>query len=111
MSRYKLEAPFQEYRGKICKHSQVIYKQMYDTRYTSQICHPHEGGGTTAQLAHRAKFRQVRANVLALSTEEKRAYQAAFAKQSKYKALQGYIFAKEFAKLAIYMLCFILINL
>lgn len=111
MSRFKLEAPFQEYRGKICKHSQVIYKQMYDTRYTSQICHPHEGAGTSAQQAHRAKFRQVRANVLSLSAEEKRAYQVAFEKQSKYKALQGYIFAKEFAKLAMYMLCFILINL
>ena len=107
MSKIKLEAPFQEYRGKICKHSQVIYKQMYDTKYTSQICNPHEDNPTAAQQAHREKFKQVRAKVLALTEEEKNAYQKAFDKQDKYNALQGYIFAQEFAKLAMIILCLI----
>lgn len=105
MSQIKLEAPFQEYRGKICRHSQVIYKQMYDTKYTSQICNPYEGEPTEAPKAHREKFKKVRAKVLSLTAEEKAAYKAAFEKQRKYSALQGFIFAQEFAKLAI--ICFI----
>lgn len=104
MSRIKFEAPFQEYRGKICKHSNVIYKQVYDTKYTSQICHPHEGAATEAQEAHRTKFKQVRKNVLALTEEEKQQYATTFKKQQRYKSLQGYIFAKEFAKLSIIMI-------
>lgn len=74
MSQIKLEAPFQEYRGKICRHSQVIYKQVFDTKYTSQICNPHEGEPTEAQKAHREKFKKARAKVLSLTEEEKAAY-------------------------------------
>ena len=29
MSKIKLEAPFRQFRGKICKHSDIIFKQMY----------------------------------------------------------------------------------
>lgn len=106
MSQIKLEAPFQEYRGKICRHSQVIYKQVFDTKYTSQICNPYEGEPTEAQKAHREKFKKARAKVLSLTEEEKAAYKTAFEKQSKYHALQGFIFAKEFAKLAMICLMF-----
>ncbi len=108
MSKVKFEAPFQEYRGKICKHSQIIYKQMYDTKYTSQICNPHEDNPTAAQQAHREKFKQARANVLSLTEQEKEAYQEAFEKQNDYNSLQGFIFAKEFAKLTV-ILCLFLI--
>ena len=38
MSKIKLEAPFKAFRGKICKHSDIIYKKMKQTQYTSQIC-------------------------------------------------------------------------
>ncbi len=40
MSNIKLEAPFQAFRGKICKHSKIIFAQRGDTQYTSQICNP-----------------------------------------------------------------------
>ena len=40
MSKIKLEAPFRSFRGKICKHAQIIYKEMWGTKFTSQICHP-----------------------------------------------------------------------
>ena len=29
MSKIKLEALFRQFRGKICKHSDIIFKQMY----------------------------------------------------------------------------------
>ena len=29
MSKIKLEAPFRQFRGKICKHSDIIFKEMY----------------------------------------------------------------------------------
>ncbi len=38
MSKINLEAPFTAFRGKICKHSKIIFAQRGDTQYTSQIC-------------------------------------------------------------------------
>ena len=43
MSKIKLEAPFRQFRGKICKHSDIIFKQMYGETFTSQICNPYTG--------------------------------------------------------------------
>lgn len=48
MSQVKLEAPFLSFRGKVCKHSNIIYKEMYGTRFTSQICNPYTGAPSTA---------------------------------------------------------------
>lgn len=44
MSEYALEIPFWEFRGKICRHSQIIFKKVNGTRYTSVICNPYKGG-------------------------------------------------------------------
>ena len=99
MSKIKLEAPFREFRGKICKHSDIIYKEMYGTQFTSQVCNPYTGEPSAAQTAQRERFAQVKANVAALSSEEVAAYKEAFAKQRKYKTLQGYMLAQEMAKI------------
>ena len=99
MSKIKLEAPFRQFRGKICKHSDIIYKEMYGETFTSQICKPYTGEPSAAQIAQRERFAQAKANVQALSSEEVQAYKAAFAKQRKYKTLQGYMLAQEMAKL------------
>ena len=99
MSKIKLEAPFRQFRGKICKHSDIIYKEMYGETFTSQICNPYRGDPSAAQIAQRERFTQAKANVQALSSEEVQAYKAAFAKQRKYKTLQGYMLAQEMAKL------------
>ena len=99
MSKIKLEAPFRQFRGKICKHSDIIYKEMYGTQFTSQICNPYTGEPSAAQVAQKERFRQAKANVQALSTEDVAAYKEAFAKQRKYKTLQGYMLAKEMAKI------------
>ena len=99
MSKIKLEAPFRQFRGKICKHSDIIYKEMYGETFTSQICNPYTGDPSENQVAQRERFAQAKANVAALSSEEVSAYKEAFAKQRKYKTLQGYMLAKEMAKL------------
>ena len=99
MSKIKLEAPFRQFRGKICKHSDIIYKEMYGTQFTSQVCNPYTGEPSAAQTAQRERFAQAKANVAALSSEEVAAYKEAFAKQRKYKTLQGYMLAQEMAKI------------
>lgn len=100
MSKIKLEVPFQQFRGKVCKHSQIIFKEMYGTRFTSQICNPYKGAPSEAQTTHRQKFRDTTAAVqTALSDPQQRAaLQAEFAKQRKYRTLYGYAFAQQFKK-------------
>ena len=100
MSKIQLEAPFRQFRGKICKHSDIIFKEMYGTQFTSQICNPYTGEPSAAQVAQKERFRQAKANVQALSTEDVAAYKDAYKKYpGKYKTLQGYMLAKEMAKL------------
>ena len=100
MSKIKLEAPFRSFRGKVCKHSDIIYKEMYGTQFTSQICNPYTGEPSAAQVAQKERFRQAKANVQALSTEDVADYKDAYKKYpGKYKTLQGYMLAKEMEKL------------
>ena len=100
MSKIKLEAPFREFRGKICKHSDIIYKEMYGTQFTSQVCNPYTGEPSAAQTTQRERFAQAKANVAALSPGGVTAYKEAFKKHpGKYKTLNGYMLAKEMAKL------------
>ena len=99
MSKIKLEAPFRQFRGKICKHSGIIFKQMYGETFTSQICNPYIGEPSAAQQAQQTKMATASANVKALTPELRAAYQDAFKKQTKYKSLHGYMMAQELAKL------------
>ena len=100
MSQIKLEAPFTSFRGKICKHSDIIFKEMYGNQFTSQICNPRTKPYSEAELARQEKFAQVRAAMKALSEEQKAEYAAQFKKSpGKYTTLNGYIFAKEYEKL------------
>ena len=88
-----------EYHGKICMHSDVYFAKRNGTLYTGKICNPYTGEPSAAQTAQRTKFASARAAVKALTTEQKAAYKTAFKAQRKYKSLQGYIFAMEYAKL------------
>ena len=102
MSKINLEAPFQSFRGKICKHSKIIYAKRKDTQYTSQICHPRTKAFSQEELARQTKFATALANTataLADSTQ-KAAYETAFKAQSKYTTLRGFVIAQEYAKLA-----------
>ncbi len=100
MSVFSLEIPFREFRGKICRHSQIIYKAVNGTRYTSVLCNPYKGEPTEAQLAQRNKMRQAIANISQLSAADLAAYLASFKAQTRYRTLRGYMIAQEMLKLS-----------
>ena len=102
MSKIKLEAPFRSFRGKVCKHSDIIFKEMYGTKFTSQICNPYTGAPSAAQIAQKNKVATAAANIALLTQQELQAYATAFKKvkrEGKYKTLRGYMMAQEMAKL------------
>ena len=102
MSSIKLEAPFQAFRGKICKHSKIIFAQRGQTQYTSQICNPRTKAYSAEELARQQKFATAltNANTALADATQKAAYETAFKAQSKYKTLRGYVIAMEYAKIA-----------
>ena len=102
MSSIKLEAPVQAFRGKICKHSKIIFAQRGGTQYTSQICNPRTKAYSEEELARQQKFATAltNANTALADATQKAAYETAFKAQSKYKTLRGYVIAMEYAKIA-----------
>ena len=102
MSSIKLEAPFQAFRGKICKHSKIIFAQRKGTNYTSQICNPRTKAYSAEELARQQKFATAltNANTALADATQKAAYETAFKAQSKYKTLRGFVIAQEYARLS-----------
>ena len=102
MSKYNLEVPFTAFKGKICKHSKIIFAQRGQTQYTSQICNPRTKAYSEEELARQNKFKTAltNANTALADATQKAAYETAFKAQSKYKTLRGYVIAKEYEKLA-----------
>lgn len=100
MSKINYEAPFTAFRGKICKHTQIIYKQMGDTKFTSQICNPRTKPYSQDELARQTKFKTIQQQVdaILLDNEQLEPYATEFAKQKKYKRLRGFIFAQLYAQ-------------
>ena len=88
-----------EVHGKFSGDSEYYAAEKYGTRYTGKI------GEITVpptqnQLDAQQRFATARKNVVALSEEDKATYAAAFKKSpGKYKSLQGYIIAQEYAKI------------
>ena len=99
MAQVVYEDPIHHLSGKICKHSDIIFKQMYGETFTSQICNPYTGEPSVAQQAQQTKMATASANVKALTPEQRAAYKEEFKKQTKYKSLHGYMMAQELAKL------------
>ena len=101
MSKINLEAPFQSFRGKICKHSKIIFAQRGQTQYTSQICNPRTKDFSEAELARQQKFKTAitNANTAMADATQRATYETAFKAQNKYKSLRGYVIAKEYEKL------------
>ena len=100
MAKYDPIEMVKSYSGKICEHSDVYFAKKGKTLYTGKICNPRTKAFSAEELARQEKFRQTRAAVKALTAEQKTAYAEAFANQKKYSSLQGYMFAKEYEKLA-----------
>ena len=94
MSKIKLEAPFQQFRGKVCKHSQIIFKEMYGTKFTSQICNPYTGAPSAAQSAQQSKMTAAVAKIASRAEQDIQAAMDAVATQSKYNTLRGYLLAQ-----------------
>jgi hypothetical protein len=87
--------------GKVCGHSDISFAKKGKTQYTMKRCNPRTTPYTEAELARQEKFAQVRAAMKALSEEQRAEYAAQFKKSpGKYTTLNGYIFAKEYEKLA-----------
>ena len=101
MSKIKLEAPFKAFRGKICKHSDIIYKKMKDTNYTSQICNPRTKPFSAAELARQVNFKTAvtQAGTILADAAQRATYETAFKAQTKYQTLRGYIIAQVYASL------------
>ena len=86
--------------GKVCGHSDISFAKKGKTQYTMKRCNPRTTPYTEVELARQEKFAQVRANIKALSEEQKAEYAAQFKKYpGKYTTLNGYIFAKEYEKI------------
>ena len=100
MAKYVPIEMAKSYSGKICEHSDVYFAKKGNTLYTGKICNPRTKPFSEQELARQEKFRQARAAVKGLSSEQKTGYAEAFANQKKYSSLQGYMFAQEYAKLA-----------
>ncbi len=99
MSKINLEVPFNSFRGKVCKHSEIIFKKMNGRLFTSKICNPHTGEPSEAQKEVRTKLIQAIQAAKAISAEQLTNYKNEFKKQKKYVSLWGFIVAKEYAKL------------
>ena len=99
MAKYEPIEMVKSYSGKICEHSDVSFAKKGNTLYTGKICNPRTKPFSEQELARQEKFRQARAAVKGLTSEQKTAYAEAFANQKKYSSLQGYMFAQEYEKL------------
>ena len=100
MSKYIPMDLIKSLSGKICQHSDTYFASRNGTRYTGKICNPSTAEPSTKQTAQRERFAKTRAAIKALSTQDITTYTAAFkSNPGKYHTLNGYIFAKEMAKL------------
>ena len=100
MARFKPMELMSEVHGKFSGDSEYYAAEKYGTQYTGKIGEI-KVPPTQNQLDAQERFATARQNVAALSESEKSAYATAFKKNpGKYKSLQGYMIAKEYAKLS-----------
>jgi hypothetical protein len=100
MAKFKPMELISKMSGKFHGESEYYAAERFGTQYTGKIGE-NDNPPSEKQLQVRADFKTARLNVLALSEEDKAAYKEAFKKNpGKYKSLQGYMIAQEYAKLA-----------
>ena len=99
MSKFKPMELIDKMSGKFHSKSKFYAAVRYGTQFTGLVP-VNDTPPTEAQVTQRERFRQAKANVQALSTEQVSAYREAFRKSpGKYKSLQGYMLAQEHQKL------------
>ena len=100
MSKFQPMELIDKMSGKFHSKSKFYAAERYGTQFTGKIG-DNDTPPTEAQVAQRERFAQAKANIAELSTEDIAAYREAFRKSpGKYKTLQGYMLAKEMAKLS-----------
>ena len=100
MAKFKPMELIDKMSGKFSGDSEYYAAEKYGTQYTGKIGEI-KVPPTEKQIANRENFATARANMLALSEQEIATYATAFKRNpGKYKSLNGYIFAKEYEKLA-----------
>lgn len=105
MAKPIFDDPVKALRGKICRHSETIFKQMYGDSFTSKICNPRTKPFSADEQARQTKFKTAHTNALAIladpqqkATAEERFY-AQKGQKGAYKTLIGMLVAEEYAKL------------
>ena len=99
MAKFKPMELIDVMRGKFHSKSKYYAAEKYGTQYTGlvgEITVP----PTEKQITNREKFTTARANMATLTEEQIAEYATAFKRNpGKYKSLNGYIFAMEYAKI------------
>ena len=99
MAKFKPMELMSEVHGKFHGGSEFYAAEKYGTQYTGKIGEI-TVPPTQKQIENRENFATARANMLALSEQERATYKTEFHKNpGKYKSLQGYMIAQEYAKL------------
>ena len=80
--------------GKLCGHSDISFAKKGDTQYTMKRCNKRTSEPTEAELAQRAKFAAVNAQLKANDPADL----AAFKAQKKYKTMRKYLWQLETEK-------------
>ena len=101
MAKYTPIDMVDHYRGKICSHSDTYFQKRGDTLCTGRICNPRDLSKkpySPEEIATHQKFSSVIAAIKALTSEQRSAYETAFAihlksPHPKYQTLAGFIFA------------------
>ena len=106
MATFHLIEPYKDYSGKTCKHSNIINclgrtGVRRDKQWTTQVCHPRnlkDNPLSSREGAARARFKAVRAAVMAVKNDSEDFQEAAIAFQAvkaQYKSFDAYLWKIE----------------
>ena len=91
--------PVDHLSGKICRHQSTVFMHRSDTgsNFTSRICNPSAKEPTAGMLNMQTAFKNTVAKVKTVTADpvQYAAAKEAFAKQTKYKTLRGFLFAQN----------------
>ena len=87
--------------GKVCSHSDTYFALRNGTQYTGTLCNKRTSGYSENEIANQTKFKTAQANAVTRMHDASKiaADKVAFAKQTRYKTMLGFLVADEYAKL------------
>ena len=106
MAKVTFIEPIATFRGKICKHSEVIFKHQSEsgTNFTSRICHPSDyttNPLSASEQAAQEKFKQAAttAHSEMKDADKKEAAILHWETAGKHGSLYSFLFKEAYAKL------------